>query len=314
MGLFAKARNNDGWLALAFGADGVCGAAVRRVADGKPLVEWAALYPGQNSASGAALEKLKKDAHAAAYQCSHLLAAADYQLLSVDAPNVPQAEMKTALGWRLKDMIDFPVLEATIDVLDVPVEQNAAVRSHSVFAVVARNSVLAPRQHLFAEHKLKLSAIDIPDLAQRNISALLEPDGRGLAMLSFDADGGLLTVTFKAELYLSRRIDVRLVQLLEENPEQQRQLHDKITLELQRSLDHFERQFHFIAVAKLLLAPTGAPGLHAYLAGNLYMPVEELDLDNVLDLSKVPALRAPARQARHFLALGAALRLEGGAS
>ena len=313
MGLFVKARKNDGWLALAFGAEGVCGAAIRRVADGKPMVEWGGFYPGQAGASGAALEKVKKDVQAASYQRSHLLAAPDYQLLSVDAPNVPPDEMKTALGWRLKDMIDFPVLEATIDVLDVPVEQNAAVRSHSVFAVVARNSVIAPRQALFVEHKLDLAAIDIPDMAQRNISALLEPDGRGLAMLSFDADGGLLTVTFKAELYLSRRIDVRLAQLLEENPEQQRQLHDKITLELQRSLDHFERQFHFIAVAKLVLAPSGAPGLHAYLAGNLYMPVEELDLDSVLDLSKVPALRTPAQQARHFLTLGAALRLEGSA-
>ncbi|MEC5160306.1 MSHA biogenesis protein MshI [Janthinobacterium sp. CG_23.3] len=313
MGLFAKAKkNNDGWLAIAFGADGVVGAAVKRVVNAKPVVEWAAFYPDEKG-EGGALERVKKEAHPARYQCASLLAAADYQLLSVDAPNVPPAELKTALGWRLKDMLDFPVAEATIDLLDIPPDANAPVRNRTLFAVAARNSVIAPRQLLFSEHKLKLDAIDIPDMAQRNISALLEPAGRGLAMLSFDADGGLLTVTFNAELYLSRRIDVRLPQLLDGDEDKQRQVHDKITLELQRSLDHFERQFHFIAVAKLVLAPTGAPGLHTYLAGNLYMPVEALDLDSVFDLSKAPALREAAQQARHFMALGAALRLDGGA-
>lgn len=312
MGLFAKTRKNDGWLAIAFGADGVCGAAVRRVADAKPAVQWAAFYAGQKNESGA-LDKIKKEGNPAQYQCSSLLGAADYQLLSVDAPNVPPAELKTALGWRLKDMLDFPVAEATIDLLDLPPDPNAAARNQTLFAVAARNSVIAPRQKLFVEHKMALHAIDIPDLAQRNISALLEPAGRGLAMLSFDADGGLLTVTFNAELYLSRRIDVRLAQLLEGDEERRRQYHDKITLELQRSLDHFERQFHFIAVAKLVLAPTGADGLLGYLAENLYMPVEQLDLDAVFDLSKTPALREAAQQAQCFLALGAALRLEGGA-
>lgn len=312
MGLFAKTRKNDGWLAIAFCADGVCGAAVRRVADAKPAVQWAAFYAGQKNEAGA-LDKIKKDGHPAQYQCSSLLGAADYQLLSVDAPNVPPAELKTALGWRLKDMLDFPVADATIDLLDLPPDPNAPVRNQTLFAVAARNSVIAPRQKLFVEHKMALHAIDIPDLAQRNISALLEPAGRGLAMLSFDADGGLLTVTFNAELYLSRRIDVRLAQLIEGDAERQRQYHDKITLELQRSLDHFERQFHFIAVAKLVLAPTGADGLLGYLAENLYMPVEQLDLDTVFDLSKTPALREAQQQAQCFLALGAALRLEGGA-
>lgn len=313
MGLFVKAQKNEGWLAISFAAEGVCGAVVKRVAGARPVVEWSAFYPGRTGEAGAALEKLKREARAADFPCTNLLAAADYQLLSVEAPNVPPAELKTALRWRLKDMLDFPVAEATIDTLDIPMEQNAAGRGQSLFAVAARNSVIAAQQNLLLGSKLRLCAIDIPDLAQRNISALLEPAGRGLAMLSFDADGGLLTVTFKAELYLSRRIDVRLEQLLEADPDKQRQHHDKITLELQRSLDHFERQFHFIAVAKLMLAPTGAPGLHAYLAGNLYMPVEEVDLDAVFDLGQAPGLREAAGQARHFLTLGAALRLEGGA-
>jgi MSHA biogenesis protein MshI len=148
-------------------------------------------------------------------------------------------------------------------------------------------------------------------MAQRNISALLEQDGRGLALLSFDADGGLLTITYNAELYLSRRIDVTIGQLLEPDSDKQHLCYDKITLELQRSLDHFDRQFHFVNVAKLLLAPTGSPGLHEYLATNLYMPVEAMALTDVFDLSKVPELaNDDQQQQRFFLTLGAALRYE----
>jgi MSHA biogenesis protein MshI len=129
-------------------------------------------------------------------------------------------------------------------------------------------------------------------------------------MLSFDADGGLLTITFKGELYLSRRIDVTLEQLLERDSDRQHACFDKITLELQRSLDHFDRQFHYVNVLKLMLAPTGAEGLHEYLAANLYMPVEAMTLDDVFDISKTPELQDVTQQQRFFLTLGAALRHE----
>ena len=155
-------------------------------------------------------------------------------------------------------MIDFHVDDATIDVLDIPIDKAGASRTHTMFAVAARNSVIAQRQALFEAAKLKLKVIDIPEMAQRNISALAEVPGRGLAMLSFHAGGGLLSVTFNGELYLARRIDVTLTQLLDPDIERRNACFDKITLELQRSLDHFERQFNFIAVQRLLLAPTGA--------------------------------------------------------
>jgi MSHA biogenesis protein MshI len=83
-------------------------------------------------------------------------------------------------------------------------------------------------------------------------------------------------------------------------------------LELQRSLDNFDRQHNFITTAKLMLAPLGeiAVQLQAYLASNMYMPVELLNLESVLDLSKVPELKDIARQRAFFMTLGAALRQE----
>lgn len=310
MGFFKRAKKSDGWLTVTFLRDGVCAARVQRVRDAKAVVEVSAFYASDKAMSPDALERLNKDLKAGTYQCGTMLSGGEYQLLMVDAPNVPPEELKTAVRWRLKDMLDFHIDDATIDVLDIPVDTSAASRGHSMFAIAARNALIQSRQALFGEAKLDLNVIDIPEMAQRNISALLETEGRGLAMLSFDADGGLLTITYKAELYLSRRIDVTLAQLVERDSERQQAQFDKITLELQRSLDHFDRQFSYVNVLKLMLAPTGAEGLHEHLASNLYMPVEAMTLDDVFDLSKTPELQDIAQQQRFFLPLGAALRYE----
>ena len=309
MRFFKKAKKTEAWLSFALLGDGIAAASISRPAGGKPVVDVCVFHPGEPEA--ALLEKAGRELRAPNFHCTTVLAGGEYQMLAVESPNVPPDELKTAVRWRLKDMLDFHVDDATIDVLDIPADKNAAVRtSHGMFAVAARNSVIERRQNLFAEAKVGLSVIDIPEMAQRNISALMEPEGRGLAMLSFGPDGGLLTVTFRGELYLSRRIDVTLEQLLDADHERKHASFDKITLELQRSLDHFDRQFHFISVSKLVLAPTGATGLDEYLSSNLYTPVESMDLADVLDTAGVPALADKAAQQRFFFALGAALRHE----
>lgn len=307
MGLFARAKKHEGWLATVFGSDGISGAVVVRQYEGMPQVKSLAFQAGSRPAPAEALDRLGKELQAPQRHCTTLLAAGEYQLLSLEAPAVPREELKTAVGWRLKDMLDFPLMEATIDVFDVPGDQSAVQRGTSVFAVAARNNAVARRQALYTECKIGLSVIDIPEMAQRNIATLLETPGRGIAMLSFDGDGGLLTMSFNGELCQSRRIDVKLGQLLSDDASA---YYDRITLELQRSFDHFDRQFHFISLSRLVLLTGGADGLHGYLADNLYMPVERLDLASVFNLDSVPELAEPAMQARYFLALGAALRLE----
>lgn len=299
-------------MALTFLSDGVCAAHIKRLPSAKPVVELAVFYPSEKRFSPAPLEKLAKELQIGRYQCSTMLGPGEYQLVSVDAPNVPPDELKTAIRWRLKDMLDFHVDDATIDVLDIPVDKNASARSHAMYVAAARNQIVEQRQTLLANAKIPLSVIDIPEMAQRNFSALLEQEGRGVAMLSFDAEGGLLTVTFSGELYLSRRIEVPLAQLEQPDLEQRNACYDRVTLELQRSLDHFDRQYHFITVSKLFVAPlsSAAAGLQDYLASNVYLPVESLNLESVLDLSKVPELAKAELQQRYFMTLGAALRHE----
>lgn len=295
-------------MAVTLLGDAACAAHVRRASSAAPVVTLAACHAG--ASAGEALEKIAKECNAARHQCTTLLAPREYQILSVDSPSVPPAELKTAMRWRLKDLLDYHIDDATIDVLDVPQDRNAPARSHTMYAIAARSATIEQRQDLFGQAKIPLAVIDIPEMAQRNIAALLEAEGRGIAMLSFDADGGLLTFSAGGELYLARRIDVPLPG--KSDIERRTAAFDRITLELQRSLDHFDRQYHYITLSRLVLAPLGdeGAGLREHLADNLYIPVEALDLGSVLDLSAVPALQQPEQQQRYFMTLGAALRHE----
>ena len=309
MRFFRKAKKREGWLAIALQRDGLAAVSMQTAAGMRPQVRQAGFYPGSDFAD--LLDKAGRDLHAHAYRTITVLAGGEYQVVSVDAPNVAPDELRTAVRWRLKDMLDFHVDDATIDVLDLPVDPNAAVRAqHSMFAIAARNSVIEARQKLFTAAKVELAVIDIPETAQRNISALVEPPGRGVAMLSFGEEGGLLTISYRGELYLARRIDIGLDHLLDAELERRHASFDRVTLELQRSLDNFERQYSFISVAKLVLAPSAIAGLEDYLSSNLYTAVETLDLAALFDFARAPHLADPLQQQRFLVPLGAALRHE----
>ena len=270
------------------------------------------------AAGSEALAELGKQLHFDEYRCTTLLNLGEYQLLQVEAPNVLPEELKAAIRWRIKDFLNYSVDDAMVDALDIPQPANAPARSRSIYAVASPKAVVQQRISLFEDANISLSVIDIPEMAQRNIAALFEREGKGLALLSFDNDGGLLTLTCAGELYLSRRIDASLQQLSEADENLRKQHFDRVVLELQRSFDYFDRNYSFITLEKLLLAPLPAAiELEAHLAANLYVPVEtpyvpmeSLNLAQVLDFSATPELNDGEAQAQYFQVLGAALRDE----
>ncbi len=310
MGFFSQTKKQDGWMAFHFLGDGVCVAHVRRMPGAPPEVGLATVS-GAGHADPAGLQKLAREVGAQRYRCTTLLAPREYQMLAEEMPSVPRGELKTAMRWRIKDLLDYRADDAAIDVLPIPADGGGPGRSRSLYAVAAPAHLIRERMSLFEQAGVPLSVIDIPDLAQRNMAALVEQEGRALALLSLDGGGGLLTITGGGELYLSRRIDVPWQNQSYGGPEQRAVHFVRLTLELQRSLDYFERQFAQLALSRLVLAPSlHAAGLREHLAGNLYVPVETLDLDSVLDLSRTPDLKGPEQQALYFQVLGAALRQE----
>jgi MSHA biogenesis protein MshI len=212
----------------------------------------------------------------------------------------------------VRNALDFPADDAVVDLLHVPSDGAPAGRAPLVFAVAARRERVAERVQAFQRAGVRLKAIDIAEAAQRNVAALLEQPGRGLAMLSLHADGGVLTFTRDGQLFAARRMEITAEALADDaDPDRRSAALDRIGLELQRSLDNFDRQFSQVALQRVVVAATaGARALAGFLAQNLYLPVEPLDLAAVLELESGTALADPSVQAQWLPAIGLALRDE----
>lgn len=309
---FLQAKKAKGWMAVLRCGERIDLAHVIRAAGARPeicLLDSFRMTAGEADA----LARLRTARNLKNFRCTTLLDDADYRLLQIDSPAVPAEEKAQAVRWRLKDMVDFPVDNAAIGVLDIPLKDGGGGRQPTAFAIVAPASAVGARMRLFDEAKLGLDAIDVPEVAQRNVATLFEERNRGLAFLHLGEHEGMLTITYGGELYLVRRIDVSGRALAEGDSERRQNLIERLVLELQRTLDNFDRQYNFISVARLVVASECAvEGLMPALAENLYVPVLAMDLASVADFPALPELRTPERQAQCLLAIGAALR-EGGA-
>jgi MSHA biogenesis protein MshI len=309
LGPILGGRRQPGWLAVELGEQTVSLAHVVP-GEGQPALEFAE-ERAWDAADPKSLAGVVREFGLKNFQCTTLLRPDQYQILLVEAPAVKPEELKSAVRWRIKDMLDYHVDDATIDVLDVPVPAGGAQRAHYMYTVAARNETIRATVDRFAAAAIPLAVIDIPDTAQRNLGVRLESDNRAVVALTFDAHGGLITVNFNGELYLSRRLDVTATQLAEVEGEARQRLLDRVLVETQRSLDHCERTYPFFTLGRLALGPLPADaGLREHLAANLYLPPEALDLARLVRLPRAAAGWSGAEQAKWLKLVGAGLRVE----
>ena len=236
--------------------------------------------------------------------CLTLLGLKEYQFLSIEAPplpaTAPQAELREAVRWQIKDMVDFPVSAAGVDALPVPAPPG---RSATALAVAASHTVLRPLIERFQDAKAPLIGIGVAEIAQRNIAALFETPDRALALLCFSNDGGLLTLTCNGRLHATRRLDISAADLAVGSTH-----YERAVLDVQRSLDNFDRNFSHLSLQRLLVLPVaGADDFVSHLRDNLYQPVESLVISDGLDIDAAPMLANTATLADALPAIGLAL-------
>ena len=239
-------------------------------------------------------------------RCTTVLNPEEYTLLLTEAPDVPPDELRSAVRWRIKDLIDFHLDDAAIDVFDVTAA-NAPGRTRSMYVVAARNTAIQRRVDLCDTAGVGLDVIDIPEMAQRNLAAIVPEDVRGMVMLTLGSQRGLITITRQGELFLSRRVEIGADSLKAAGDRYP--YFDQIVLEIQRSLDYFDSHFRQAHVDNLVLSPSanGVPGLVDYLNSNLNIKGRILNLSDVVQFEPewADTLAGPA-----WTALGAALRHE----
>ncbi|MBS1228576.1 MAG: agglutinin biosis protein MshI [Proteobacteria bacterium] len=307
---FFSARRLPGWIAILPQEGAVTLAHVVREVNSRPEVRRLESFAVEKGEANP-LQRLRVARGLKSCACTTLMADGDYNVTPLDAPPVPPDERREALRWALKEMVSYPVDSACVDVLDIPNAGLPPGRQAGVLVVSAAEAAVRARVAAFEAAKITLSAVDIPELAQRNVAALLEDDNRGLVFLRVDERGMMLTLTFHGELIAVRRGEMSTLQLNGGSDEMRARVRERLVLELQRSLDNFDRQYGHIPVSKVVLACyPQADKLLAELAANSYVPVHEMDLSSVIDFPALPELNDTQFQARNLLAIGAALRLE----
>ena len=302
-----RSKAKTGWAVVDAAQDGFAFVHGIFGGTGRPRIERFALLP--RNAEDAGLAHAARELGLGKYPCATLLRPQDYHMLLVEAPRVPRQEWKTAARWLVKEMLDFDVEQAALEVLDIPAPKDTPGRPLQMFAVAARKDVLADCINRYTEAAVPLTVIDVPETAQRNLSALYDEGGRATGLAYFDDHGGLFTITCGGELYMSRRIEIGMSELLGGSEDTRADARDRILLELQRSLDHFERQYNELPLARVVIGPEPKEsGLVRHLASNLALPVSPIDLAQVVDLPTGGI--EPALQWRLFHLIGAAFRHE----
>ena len=267
-----QSGGGDGWTAVVLDSKRIAIADVVRRRDERPQVRSCDSFAREGT-DLEALKRLKKANRLARNRCTILLDAGQYQLLQVERPDMlpndaPHSEVRDAMRWRIKELVDFPVDQAGVDVLDIPAQGQ---RAQQMWVVAASHAILRPRIQMFQEAKVSLAAIDVPELAQRNLSGLFEEENRGLALVAFQDTGGRLTITFGGELYMTRHLDATSLELANPNAVTQ---HERVLLDIQRSLDNFDRNYSAIPVNCLWIGPLpGGEAFIEYLRSTLSIPV-----------------------------------------
>jgi len=66
-----------------------------------------------------------------------VLADTHYQLLLVEAPRVEPAELRAALRWKIKNLIDFHIDDVVIDVFEIPGQQDRPSGQAMMYVIAA---------------------------------------------------------------------------------------------------------------------------------------------------------------------------------
>lgn len=264
-----------------------------------PTCEFVAATPGSQ------VEVLRQRVEALGLQglpVNLLLSAADYQLLLVERPDVPPAELRAAVRWRIRELVNAPLDSLVVDAFALPDDAYRGRTPMAYCAVLSRARMQALADWVEGAG-LRLHSIDIAEMALRNLGLLIAGESQNLAVLKLNARDGLICVQHGRDLYMARRIEHGLDNRGVDSAQ--------LALEIQRSLDYFESQLGKGPVARLLVLPVPAVGeqLLAELGLQLSVRIERLALGELFAGS--PLLELPAdQQAVYLPALGAALRQE----
>ncbi len=184
-------------------------------------------------------------------QCSYVLSPDEYSLNLVEAPAVEPEELRSAVRWSVKDLLDMKIDDAAIEVFPVP--DDAYRGRKMVYVVATAKSRIQKIVEMVTNAGLELAIIDIPELTMKNVVSAFIDDSNGAAFMDLRRTGSTMNISHDGSLYLTRRINTQMGPDVMQSPEWGN-LRDRLVLEIQRSLDYFESQMNKGQLTRIIIA------------------------------------------------------------
>ncbi|WP_286262996.1 hypothetical protein [Thalassotalea atypica] len=205
-----------------------------------------------------------------------VLSSSQYQMVQVDKPNIPDDEINAALKWQVKDLVTVEPEDMIVDYFSGPIQAGGAEK---INVVCARKSSLAPLVEQFEKSGLSLKSITTEEFA---FAGLLPHKEQAVLLVCQQPNEEIVILIVKAsQIYFHRRLR-GYTQIANKTPEELSfGIIDSLSLEIQRSMDYFERQLKQppIKDIQLLLPIKAEQYLASKLAENTLATVNVLSLD-----------------------------------
>lgn len=221
------------------------------LAGATPVLTASVAVNGQFRTPLEAFDALIKQQTPPALPCQVCLSHEFYNLLLVDAPNVPDAELREAVKWRVKDLIAQPIEKMVVDVFRLPADAYRGRMNMLYAALIEKATVSALVAACEREH-LTLEGIGIAELALAAITRQLSGvENLSLALLFMTGERGSINLIENGYLYFTRTLELNASGGYSGNVDFQPDPTDNLALDIQRSLDYYESQLGKSGVNRL---------------------------------------------------------------
>jgi len=195
-------------------------------------------------------------------QCQLVLQTGQYHLVQINKPEVPVAELHSALRWQIKELVPISPENMVLDYFQGP---NINGNEQKINVVCASKSELQAMVSQFEQDACQLTAITIPEFAFAN---LLPYSDDAVLMVCQQPEEELFILVVRQGRILFYRHLRGFVQVANKSEQELSfGVIDSLSLEIQKSSDYFERQLKQAAISAIVVL---APGINeAYLASKL---------------------------------------------
>lgn len=206
-------------------------------------------------------------------ECQLTLSNSQYHAVQVDKPNVPDAELHAALPWQIKDLVPISPEDILLDYYQIPIEN---IAQQKLNVICSSLSTVKPITDFLFAQGIELKGITVADYAFCNL--IPKSDDAHIVLYQQPMQELDIIIVKQGCLYFCRNLHG--FSQIGDKTEQELAfgIIDSLSLEIQRSIDYYERQLKQAPIKQIsvILPIASESKIIDMLANNTHLPVKSL--------------------------------------